>query len=91
VWTVDLAHVLASFGLQITFCTVTAGANPGFAREPYYCSQLAADALRVVRLFDAAAAAGIRVQTRQLSWQELRDYVSGEGWPSSIGCVRGCA
>ncbi len=33
IWTVDLAHLLCRFGLDVTFCTVTLGANPDFVRE----------------------------------------------------------
>jgi len=33
IWTIDLAHLLRRFGLDVTFCTVTLGANPDFAQE----------------------------------------------------------
>ena len=33
IWTVDLAHLLCRFGLDVTFCTVTLGANPDFVSE----------------------------------------------------------
>jgi hypothetical protein len=33
IWTVDLAHLLRRFGVDVTFCTITLGANPEFASE----------------------------------------------------------
>ena len=33
IWTVDLAHLLRRFGVDVTFCTITLGANPDFASE----------------------------------------------------------
>ena len=33
IWTVDLAFLLRQFGADVTFCTVTLGANPAFVRE----------------------------------------------------------
>lgn len=33
VWTIDLAHLLRRFGVEVTFCTVTLGANPDFVHE----------------------------------------------------------
>ena len=33
VWTIDLAHLLRRFGVEVTFCTVTLGANPDYVHE----------------------------------------------------------
>ena len=33
IWTVDLAYLLRRFGAEVTFCTVTLGANPAFEHE----------------------------------------------------------
>ncbi len=33
IWTVDLAHLLRRFGVDVTLCTITLGANPEFASE----------------------------------------------------------
>lgn len=36
VWSVDLAHLLRRFGVDVQLLTVTIGANPGFAEEKFY-------------------------------------------------------
>lgn len=33
IWTIDLAYLLRKFGAEVTFCTVTLGANPQFETE----------------------------------------------------------
>ena len=40
IWTVDLAHLLRSFGLDVQFLTVTIGANPNFANETFYMENM---------------------------------------------------
>jgi Guanylylate cyclase len=51
IWTVDLAHLLARFGLEVRFLTVTIGANPEFATESFYAENMPEDEQRVRRLF----------------------------------------
>ena len=51
VWTIDLAHLLSSFGIPVAFTTCTLGANPAYAREGFYMEQLPNDELRVQSLF----------------------------------------
>ncbi len=36
IWTVDLAHLLRHFAVDVAFLTVTIGANPNFAVETFY-------------------------------------------------------
>ena len=36
IWTVDLAHLLRHFKVDVAFLTVTIGANPNFAIETFY-------------------------------------------------------
>lgn len=43
IWTIDLAHLLRRFCLDVTFCTVTLGANPDFAHEVRLCMHLLCD------------------------------------------------
>ena len=50
VWTVDLAHLLRSFGLEVTYKTLTLGTNPGFRGEAFY-DKMHEDAVRVHQLF----------------------------------------
>jgi hypothetical protein len=40
IWTVDLAYLLRLFGADVTFCTITLGANPDFAAESFYRDNL---------------------------------------------------
>lgn len=75
IWTVDLAHLLASYGCNVSFFTVTVGANPEFAAERFYARNMAADTGRVDRLFNAAASAGISIRQCSVPWQDLRDIV----------------
>lgn len=75
VWTVDLAHLLRHFALDVCFLTVTIGANPGFALETFYKETMEEDRKRVDFLFERAAQAGIHIQRRSLSGQELAAVV----------------
>lgn len=75
IWTVDLAHLLASYGCNVSFFTVTVGANPDFAAERFYARNMAVDRGRVDRLFNAAASAGISIKQCSVPWQDLRDIV----------------
>ena len=43
IWTVDLAHLLRRFGADVTFATVTIGANPAYASESFYSDTLRED------------------------------------------------
>lgn len=36
IWTVDLAHLLRHFAVDVAFLTVTVGANPNYAGESFY-------------------------------------------------------
>ena len=51
IWTIDLAHLLASCGCPPTLLTVTLGANPSYATERFYAAEMEADAVRVAGLF----------------------------------------
>ena len=51
VWTVDIAHLLRRFYLEVVFTTLTLGTNPGFAEESFY-TQMHEDEVRVQRLFE---------------------------------------
>lgn len=52
VWTVDLAHLLRSFGLAVQYSTLTLGTNPGYVEEAFY-GQMHEDFIRVETLFQA--------------------------------------
>ena len=55
-WTVDLAHLLRRFGLQVCFTTLTLGTNPGFAEESFY-GKMHVDEIRVQQLFQVCLSA----------------------------------
>ena len=76
IWTIDLAHLLAGFGAEVHFSTVTLGANPGFAGESFYAGSMAEDGRRVERLFREAGAAGVCVQRRSIPAAELARLVA---------------
>ena len=76
IWTVDLAHLLRSFGLDVQFLTVTIGANPNFANETFYMENMEEDGKRVEKLFRDAPQVGISIEHRSLSLEELLCYVS---------------
>lgn len=71
IWTVDLAHLLRLFGVDVVFLTVTIGANPSFAVETFYKENMEEDGERVNKLFEKAPLVGIQVQWRSFSSQEL--------------------
>lgn len=79
IWTVDLAYLLRRFGADVTFYTITLGANPEFASESFYRDNLNEDCARVERLFARAAAEGIAVERVSVDLARLKDYaMSGE-------------
>ena len=55
VWTVDLAHMLRKFGLEVRYTTLTLGTNPGYAEEAFY-GQMQQDTTRVEQLFQVVTA-----------------------------------
>lgn len=71
IWTVDLAHLLRLFDIEVAFLTVTLGANPSFAVETFYKENMEEDGERVNKLFEKAPEVGIQVQWRSISAQEL--------------------
>ncbi|KAK3246418.1 hypothetical protein CYMTET_44044 [Cymbomonas tetramitiformis] len=80
IWTVDLAHLLRKFGVEVHFTTITVGANPDFASESFYRENMEEDGLRVERLFREADSIGISIQCRSLSAAEIRNCVLSGHW-----------
>ncbi|KAJ8624326.1 hypothetical protein MRB53_032856 [Persea americana] len=104
IWTVDLAYLLHKFSITFTFLTVTLGANPDFSVETFYKEQLSNDLGRVDSLFQKALEAGINIQCRSISGQEISililsgkyiavalvdKYKLSRSWLEDI-CVSGC-
>ncbi|KAL6769290.1 hypothetical protein ACKKBG_A30430 [Auxenochlorella protothecoides x Auxenochlorella symbiontica] len=76
-WSIDLAHLLAGRGLKVVLCTRMPGVDTSHARLSFYAAQMEEDAPRVDRLFQEAAAVGIRVLCASLTDQELLERLSG--------------
>lgn len=71
IWTVDLAYLLHKFPVNFSFFTVTVGANPSYSIETFYQEQLPNDLVRVDMLFRKALEAGIIIQCRSISGEEI--------------------
>ena len=81
VWTIDLAHLLASFELcDVAFYTVTLGANPAFSSETFYRDSIEDDASRVRALFEGAADAGVLVEKRSVCVRNLKRWAASSEW-----------
>lgn len=75
IWTVDLAYLLQKFSVSFSYFTVTLGANPNFSVETFYKDQLATDLVRVDSLFKKAMEAGIDIQCRSISGDEISHLI----------------
>ena len=51
VWTIDLAHLLCKFKINVRFTTQMLGPNPAYADERFYMEHMQQDAVRVRQLF----------------------------------------
>ncbi|XP_022133978.1 protein GUCD1 [Momordica charantia] len=71
IWTVDLAYLLQTFSVSFSYFTVTFGANPNYSVESFYKEELANDLVRVDRLFQKALEAGIKIERRSISREEI--------------------
>lgn len=80
IWTVDLAHLLRHFKVDVAFLTVTIGANPNFAIETFYKENMEEDGERVNMLFEKAPQVGIRVQWRSITGEELSLLILSGGF-----------
>lgn len=72
VWTIDVAYLLAEYGVECQYLTATAAVDEtAYSHSAFYASSLAEDARRVNLLFRHAAEASVDVQKRTLSAAEL--------------------
>ncbi|XP_024027789.1 protein GUCD1 isoform X1 [Morus notabilis] len=79
IWTVDLAYILQKFSVSFSYYTVTFGVNPNYSVETFYKEQLPNDLLRVDTLFKKSLEAGINIQCRSISREEIsRLILSGK-------------
>jgi hypothetical protein len=86
IWTIDLAHLLRRFGMEVVFCTITLGANPAFSSEAFYAENMPEDEARVQQLFNDAPLAGIPVHQRSLDGGEVKEAM-GSGRYLAIALV----
>lgn len=70
--TIDLAYLLAHFGIKFRFLTTTKGVDPTFESEPFYRPTIDADRLRVNKLFDAAASNKMTIEQRSIAPDALQ-------------------
>jgi hypothetical protein len=77
IWTIDLAHLLARFGVEVSFCTITIGINRNYANERFYMEHLTIDEARVQTLFDAARSpsSSIKLQQRSVPLREIVEWL----------------
>ena len=80
IWTVDLAHLLRRFGADVSFFTITLGANPEYAAESFYRDSLADDGARVDALFRGAERAGVQLARRSVHMRSLRRWAADGRW-----------
>ncbi|KAF7816376.1 protein GUCD1-like isoform X1 [Senna tora] len=63
--------MLQKFSVNFSYFTVTFGANPNYCVESFYKEQLPNDLERVDMLFQKAREAGINIQCRSVSGEEI--------------------
>lgn len=80
IWTVDLAYLLQKYCVSFSYFTVTLGANPNFSGEEFYKEQLPRDLVRVDTLFQKAVDAGIDIQCRSVSEEEISVLILSGNW-----------
>ncbi|KAI4383979.1 hypothetical protein MLD38_009756 [Melastoma candidum] len=80
IWTVDLAYLLHKFSINFSYCTVTLGANPNYSDETFYKEQLPTDVLRVNKLFRDAPSAGICIQCRSITEEQISCLILSGGY-----------
>ena len=72
VWSIDLVHVLSTFGVRpLLFYTSCAGVRPEYARLAFYQRHLKRDTQRVRERFAQAEADGVVIELRELSSADL--------------------
>lgn len=76
VWSIDLAYLLRRFGVPHHYYTKTIGVDPSYAHEAYYRNVFNADHNRVISKFENASNAGVQVEKRQLTLEEILQLVT---------------
>lgn len=72
VWSIDLAYLLAGYGLSATFYTSNAGVRPEYDEQEFYRHHLTLDKVRVTQLFANASKRNVSVVLRNTSLDHIR-------------------
>ncbi|GJD08933.1 Protein GUCD1 [Galdieria sulphuraria] len=72
VWTIDLVLLLHSYGLQLTYYTVTWGVRLEYSKQEFYQPHFQEDRVRVQRLFGVAKSQNLKILRQSVSLEELK-------------------
>jgi len=75
VWTVDLAYLLADYGVRFRYLTTTIGVDDGYDAEPFYKATLDSDRMRVNKLFEQATSNNVVIERGSLSSETLQELM----------------
>ncbi|XP_072163560.1 protein GUCD1-like [Diadema setosum] len=86
VWTIDIAHLMAHFGIKHQFFTITLGVDPTYSSVGFYNSDycnFSEEEIRINHLFRNAAEEGISVQKKSLEREEILSELD-DGHPAIV-------
>lgn len=75
VWTIDLCYLLARFGIQHIFYTITLGVHPGYKTNAFYKRVLNKDEKRVNDRFARATEHGIKIKRKSVDVSALLEHL----------------
>ncbi|GAB5370190.1 hypothetical protein AAMO2058_001471300 [Amorphochlora amoebiformis] len=79
VWSIDLACLLGSYGVEVKLLTTYPGVNPGHKSSEFYTHIIDEDKKRVKNLFTKAESYGVIVEKTSKSRKDIQEYLdSGE-------------
>jgi len=78
VWTIDLVYLLRTFEFPFPclFCTATVGAEESHSSLDFYKAEFDSDAVRINKLFQDAAEAGLSIEQTSVAQADLQALVS---------------
>ena len=86
VWSIDLAYLLADYGVAAEYITTSRGIDEkGLATEAFYRECLGGDAARIRALFARAAAEGVAVRHASLSAAQLCNLLQARAARCGVG------
>eukprot|EP00038_Savillea_parva_P008901 m.179934 g.179934 ORF g.179934 m.179934 type:complete len:341 (-) comp14886_c0_seq1:220-1242(-) len=78
-WTIDLCYILKHYGVRHRFYTESTGVESTLKSKDFYAKTFEADCVRVTGLFERAEAAGLIVENRAVTTDELLSHIRGGG------------